>query len=176
MKSDETLLLDYRRGSEEAFRELFARYRQPLFGFFYRRLADRARAEDLAQDTFVAVMKGRERYEAKAPVRSYLYGIALKLLAAEKRKRANRRTSLLVVEPGAESAIEAGVAVRKALALLEETEREVVMLREYDQLSYAEIAVLLQLPINTVRSRLFRARMALKGYLEPLPAGDETCK
>jgi RNA polymerase sigma-70 factor (ECF subfamily) len=176
MTSDETLFLEFRRGSEAAFNELFARYREPLFGFFFRRLTDRERAEDLAQDTFVAVMKGRERYEPRSPVRSYLYGIALKIVAAEKRKRANHRTTELVAEPGVASGVEAGLAVRKALALLEDTEREIVMLREYEELSYAEIAVLLRIPVNTVRSRLFRARMALKAYLEPLPAGDETCR
>ena len=57
--------------------------------------------------------------------------------------------------------------VRQALQKLDESEREILMLREYEQLSYAEIADLLKLPVNTVRSRLFRARMAMKGYLEP---------
>jgi DNA-directed RNA polymerase specialized sigma24 family protein len=57
--------------------------------------------------------------------------------------------------------------VRQALEKLDESEREILMLREYEQLSYAEIAELLKVPVNTVRSRLFRARMAMKGYLEP---------
>ncbi len=50
---------------------------------------------------------------------------------------------------------------------LDRLDREVVMLREFEQLSYAEIADLLQLPLNTVRSRLFRARTALRNLLEP---------
>ena len=50
---------------------------------------------------------------------------------------------------------------------LDDSEREILMLREYEQLSYAEIAELLNLPVNTVRSRLFRSRMTLKGYLDP---------
>jgi DNA-directed RNA polymerase specialized sigma24 family protein len=57
--------------------------------------------------------------------------------------------------------------VREALAQLDEEHREVLLLREYEQLSYAEIAALLALPVNTVRSRLFRARMALKELLVP---------
>jgi RNA polymerase sigma-70 factor, ECF subfamily len=60
---------------------------------------------------------------------------------------------------------DAGLWVRHALEQLEKTEREILMLREYEQLSYAEIAALLRLPVNTVRSRLFRARMALKEKL-----------
>jgi len=171
MKSDEELLLDYRRGarerSEKALADLFARYRDPLFGFFYRRTLDRNRAEDLVQETFVSVMTGRERYEARAPVRSYLFGIAFRVLAAE-RRRHGRLTALLVDEPGEASHVDAELAVRKALSLLQETEREMVMLREYEQLSYGEIAEVLSIPVNTVRSRLFRARMALKRYLEPI--------
>jgi RNA polymerase sigma-70 factor (ECF subfamily) len=60
--------------------------------------------------------------------------------------------------------------VREALCKLDLHDREVVMLREYEQLSYAEIAQLLNIPLNTVRSRLFRARVALKRYLEPQSA------
>ena len=56
--------------------------------------------------------------------------------------------------------------IREALAKLDETEREILMLREYEQLSYAEIAELLRMPVNTVRSRLFRARMALRDCLK----------
>jgi RNA polymerase sigma-70 factor, ECF subfamily len=57
--------------------------------------------------------------------------------------------------------------VRQALKELAPTEREILLLREFEQLSYAEISDLLRLPVNTVRSRLFRARMALKERLEP---------
>ena len=53
MVSDEALMLDFRRGSREAFEELFARYREPLYGFFRRRLPSPERAEDLAQETFL---------------------------------------------------------------------------------------------------------------------------
>ncbi|HLH02420.1 MAG TPA: sigma-70 family RNA polymerase sigma factor [Bryobacteraceae bacterium] len=179
MISDEELLRRYRRGSGEAFAELFARYREPLFGFFYRRVFDRERAEDLAQEVFVAVMKARDRYDPRAPVRGYLYGIALKMAMAERRKQAFRKTDWLSAEPGAESDYDSSLAVRKALSLLQESEREMVMLREYEQLSYAEMAVLLDIPVNTVRSRLFRARMQLKRYLEPVEAAlgreDGTC-
>lgn len=57
--------------------------------------------------------------------------------------------------------------MREALAKLDASEREVLMLREYEQLSYPDIAELLRLPVNTVRSRLFRSRMALKHHLDP---------
>jgi len=56
--------------------------------------------------------------------------------------------------------------VRQALERLDAADREILMLREYEQLSYSDIAELLRIPVNTVRSRLFRSRLALKSYLE----------
>ena len=86
MISDEALMLNFQQGSREAFEELFARYRQPLYGFFRRRLASRERAEDLTQEVFLVVIRATSRYEPRALVQTYFYGIALKLLAAERRK------------------------------------------------------------------------------------------
>ena len=101
-------------------------------------------------------------------VRTYLYGIALKLLAAERRKLSGNEPQLEPEhEPTQESDSEETVWVRQALEKLDTGEREILMLREYEQLNYAEIAELLRLPVNTVRSRLFRSRMALKSFLEP---------
>ena len=166
MISDEALMLDFQRGSRPAFEELFARYREPLYGFFRRRVQNPERAEELAQETFLAVIRGVARYEPRALVRTYLYGIALKLVAAERRKQQTTVTVPLDGEPAADDLSEAALWVRQALARLDAGEREILMLREYEQLSYAEIADLLRLPVNTVRSRLFRSRMALKIYLE----------
>jgi RNA polymerase sigma-70 factor, ECF subfamily len=165
--SDEALMLDFQRGSREAFEELYARYRGPLFGFFRRRLEIAGRAEDLAQETFMAVIRTIARYRPQALVRTYFYGIALKLLAAERRKPAHESVEASGVDPAIEDASETALWVRQALKELAPTEREILLLREFEQLSYAEISDLLRLPVNTVRSRLFRARMALKERLEP---------
>jgi RNA polymerase sigma-70 factor (ECF subfamily) len=174
MLSDEALMLEFQRGSHPALEELFARYREPLFGFFRRRLQSRERAEDLAQETFLAVIRAKARYEARAAVRTYLYGIAMKLVMAERRKQ------FPVMAGGAQvvdDGTEAGLWVREALGKLEGQDRELVMLREYEQLSYAEIAELLGIPVGTVRSRLFRARMELRGHLEPAGSlEDVKCK
>jgi RNA polymerase sigma-70 factor, ECF subfamily len=169
MISDETLMLEFQGGSREAFEQLFMRYRGPLYGYFRRRLNGDQRAEDLTQETFLAVMRAAERYEPRALVRTYLYGIAMNLLAAERRKQhRDSPAASPAAEPASHDAPDAALWVRQALDKLDESERETLMLREYEQLSYAEIAELLKLPVNTVRSRLFRARMALKGYLEPI--------
>jgi len=168
MISDEILMLEFQGGSREAFEELFARHRGPLYGFFRRRLNGDQRAEDLMQETFLAVIKASERYEARALVRTYLYGIAMNLLAAERRKHSRDAPGgEIAAEPATNDAPDAVLWIRQALEKLDESEREILMLREYEQLSYAEIAELTKVPVNTVRSRLFRARMALRECLEP---------
>jgi DNA-directed RNA polymerase specialized sigma24 family protein len=88
MISDEALMLEFQGGSHPAFEQLFARYRGPLYGFFRRRLDGDQRAEDLTQETFVAVIRASAQYEPRALFRTYLYSIAMNLLAAERRKRA----------------------------------------------------------------------------------------
>src|SRR5438034_5736019 len=162
MTSDEALMLEFQAGSRAAFEELFARYHKPLYGFFARRLNNPGRAEDLAQETFLAVIRAASRYEPRALARTYLYGIALKMVAAERRKQGWNA----LPRPDAVRAVpDEALWVRQALERLDPAEREILMLREFEQLSYEEISGLLRLPINTVRSRLFRARLALKGYL-----------
>jgi|ERR1700687_810271 len=174
MISDEALMLEFQGGSQQAFEELFARYRGPLYGFFRRRLNGDQRAEDLTQETFLAIIRASAQYEPRALVRTYLYSIAMNLLAAERRKRfSDSPPGATAPEPATNDAPDAVLWIRQALDKLDDSEREILMLREYEQLSYAEIAELLNLPVNTVRSRLFRSRMALKSYLEPARKNGE---
>ena len=156
---------------EPAFTILFHRYKQPIFGFFSRRVADSARAEELTQETFVALFRAAKRYDPCALFRTYLYAIAFRILRTDRRK-SQFRALFFGSASQAESAImkngtENELWVRQALKKLDSTDREIVMLREYQQLSYAEIATLLKIPLNTVRSRLFRAREALRDLLSP---------
>lgn len=168
MTSDEDLMDEIRQGSRTAFETLFGRYREPIWRFFRRRTPDLGRAEELAQDTFVAVLEGAARYERRGLFRSYLFGIAYNVLQADRRKAAHRATDPLDAEaPDPDVADpDRGIWVRDALQRLDEDDREVLMLREYEQLSYQEIADLRGAPLNTVRSQLFRARAALKSALE----------
>jgi RNA polymerase sigma-70 factor (ECF subfamily) len=156
-----------RDGSSDAFAELFERYRPAIWGFFRRRVWDRARAEDLVQETFVALLKSAPRYEPRAPFRSFLFGIAFNLLAEERRKP--RPVSSDDELPGlVASAVNHDVVihVRHAIASLDQIDRDVLLLREFETLSYSEIAAALDIPLNTVRSRLFRARMAVREKLQ----------
>src|SRR5215472_2597895 len=167
MTSDEALMLEFQRGSRAAFEELFARYRKTLYGFFRRRLNNPERAEELTQETFLAVIRSASRYEPRALVGTYLCGIALKLLAAERRKFLTSSTSRPPApEPKTDGTSERVLGVRQAMEKLNASDREILMLREYEQLSYSEIGELLRIPVNTVRSRLFRSRLALKEHLE----------
>ena len=168
-QSDEQLMVAFSRGQTDAFSALFPRYKQPLFGFFRRRVADPAQAEELTQETFVAVLRAAARYQPSALFRTYLYAVGFKILRAHRRKTAFRATFLGEQPPGGEpaidNAIETQALMREAVGKLERLDREVLLLREFEQLSYAEIAELLQLPLNTVRLRLFRARLALHDLL-----------
>ncbi|HXX46402.1 MAG TPA: RNA polymerase sigma factor [Candidatus Acidoferrales bacterium] len=173
MTTDDQLAIEFQQGSREAFRELFERYREPVYGFFRRRLENPARAEELAQECFLALLRNEARYEPRASFRSYLYGIAIHMVSAERRK-SGREIELndKTPDPATDENVDAALWVRRALDQLEKDDREILMLREYEQLSYAEIAGLLRMPVNTVRSRLFRARIALKEQLAPVQDKD----
>jgi RNA polymerase sigma-70 factor (ECF subfamily) len=164
-------MLAFSQGSSEAFTELFHRYKQPIYGFLRRRVADPAHAEELAQETFLALLRAAARFEPRALFRTYLYAIGFKILRAHRRKAAFRATFFghrnSSVDPSKQDATEAALWVRRAVERLDSIDREILLLREFEQLSYAEIADLLELPVNTVRSRLFRARTALRNLLEP---------
>ncbi len=73
--SDERLILAFSQGSSEAFTELFSRYKQPIYGFFRRRVFESTQAEELTQETFVALLRAAARYEPRALFRTYLYAI-----------------------------------------------------------------------------------------------------
>jgi RNA polymerase sigma-70 factor (ECF subfamily) len=169
VETDEQLMAAFARGSHDAFSVLFLRYKQPLFGFFRRRVADWSQAEELTQETFLAVLRASSRYQACALFRTYLYAIGFKILRAYRRKAAFRamfpQGQTVDREPAAQNATDAELVVREAMGKLEHLDREILMLREFEQLSYAEIAGVLGLPLNTVRSRLFRARRSLHDLL-----------
>jgi RNA polymerase sigma-70 factor (ECF subfamily) len=174
--TDEHLMLSFTLGSSDAFTELFHRYKQPIFGFFRRRVSDPSHAEELTQETFFALLRAASRYQPRALFRTYLYAIGFQILRAHRRKAAFRATFLgrpnHIPDPAKHDATESGLWVRRAVDKLEPLDREILLLREFEQLSYSEIADLLPIPLNTVRSRLFRARTALRELLEPASSAN----
>ena len=164
--TDDELMAGARRGDRDAFARLFARYRGPVWGFFRRRLMDAARAEELTQDVFAGVLSAAARYQPQSSFRSYLFGIAFNVLHADIRRQpapAGSRDPDELPLRGAD--MDDVIWVRQALAALDDDDREILMLREYEQLSYQEIADVRGVPVNTVRSQLFRARAALRAQL-----------
>jgi RNA polymerase sigma factor (sigma-70 family) len=132
--SDEQLMVAFSRGSSDAFGELFSRYKQPMFGFFRRRLRDPAQAEELTQETFLAILRASSHYEPSATFRTYLYAVGFNILRAHRRKAAFR-----AMFHGIESedrvavtrnTMDADVWVREAVNRLERIDRETLLLRE----------------------------------------------
>jgi len=168
---DEELMLAFKGGDGLAFRELFDRYKNPIYGYVRRRVNDPGRAEEITQDVFLALVQHRNGYQVQARFRTYLYRIALNRVASEHRKK-KESDPLPENAPAAGSDPAVVQQVREALAQLEPGQREIVMLREYEGLSYQEISQVLKVPVGTVRSRLFRAKLALRDLLAPLKAGQ----
>lgn len=120
------------------------------------------------QDTFVALLKSTGRYDARDAFRSFLFGIAYNVLSEHRRtaRHAPGDDGLIASVPAQTADLAEVLTVRRAIAELDAIDRDVLLLREFESLAYAEIADALGIPLNTVRSRLFRARMALKEKLQ----------
>src|SRR5205085_5318867 len=101
-KTDEELLAEFQQGDAGAFEHLLRCHRRPLFTFFVRMLGDRARAEDLAQETFLRIVKGAPAWEHRARFQTWLYAIARNLCVDASRRDRFRRTESLDVQDGEE--------------------------------------------------------------------------
>ena len=146
---------------------------------FLRRRVERSLADELAAETFLRAFDGRARYDVSCPnARPWLFGIATRVLSRhrrgeERRLRAFARASRLVVEErGFEEvddrldAAAASPVLADALASLGAIDREVLLLYAWADLSYEEVAVALEIPVGTVRSRLHRARDGVRRRLD----------
>ena len=166
-----------RRGDPRAFEELVIAHQHRVFGVALRMLRNRAEAEEVAQEVFLRVHRSIGDFRGEAKLSTWLYAIASRLclnrLASGERRIAHEGEETLarVASGDADPAdeVERGeleAALQRAVAELPDERRIVVVLRDLEGLSYEEIAAALELPLNTVRSRLHRARMDLKNKLE----------
>lgn len=184
--SDEELMEEIVRGSEEAFAALVRRYQGRVINVVSRLINDRDRAQEIAQETFLRVFIHRERYRPSGKFSTWLYTIAMNLGKNEIRRRVRARGVVSLDKlleatgdsggfiadagPGPERLYQRRDIKRKvaeAVAKLPTKFREVIVLRDLQQLSYEEIGDVLQIPGGTVRSRINRARLALKQLLDP---------
>jgi RNA polymerase sigma-70 factor (ECF subfamily) len=166
---DRDLIASAQRGDRQAFGELVCRHQNRVVGLIYRMCGDARLAEDAAQEAFVRVWQNLDNYKPQHAFRSWLYRIAANAaLDALRRERPSTEIESLPLadkSPGPEQAAESdqrATQVRQAVARLSEPLRLVLVLREYEELSYHEIAAALDIPIGTVMSRLNTARIQLR--------------
>lgn len=143
---------------------LFANYREPVYRFLRRFLRDESTAEDLTQETFVRAL--RASYTANGQERAWVFQIARNLARDHLRIRTRSAlTTELIEHPAVSGDPALAVALESALATLNDDDREVFLLKEIGGLGYAEIAAACDLTPDAVRSRLHRARLALRRQL-----------
>jgi RNA polymerase sigma-70 factor, ECF subfamily len=176
----EPALLDaFRRGEDEGIRAVYERYSGPVFVVVLGVLGDRDLAADATQETFVRAWRAAGRFEAGRELGPWLFTIARRVAIDIWRRRRHFSSQPIeddaVVEPPPElESIWEAYQVRAAVDRLPADEREVVRLCHFAQLSHAETAARLGVPVGTVKSRSHRAHRRLAEWLRPLcTAGPE---
>lgn len=169
-------IVDAQGGDRNAFSELVRVHAQGVLNVIYRMCGDAQLAEDAAQETFIRAWQNLSTYRPQTSLRNWLYRIAVN--AATDMLRKERRILPDVMEdlhladdrPGIETLVsqqEKAAMVQKAILSLPDASRAVLVLREYEGLSYHEISATLDIPVGTVMSRLNYARKLLKSKLQP---------
>ena len=173
---NELLLISRARGGDrDAFGELVEQYRDNVYRLAYRMCGNAYDADEAAQEAFVAAWRALPNFRGDAKFSTWLYRLttnaAIDVMRREKRHQTVGDGEMMDLADDADSPqetverTEQQEAVQKALATLSEEYREVLLLRYMEELDYAEIAEVLQLPSGTVKSRINRAKAALKTAL-----------
>ncbi len=172
---------------EQAFNEIVRLYGDKVFSLVYRMIGSRAEAEDIAQEVFVTVFKTIDGFRGEAKFSTWLLRIAANQSKNRIKYLARRATDPEGLDDGPEAAasshgaplagridgpdvlIEAAELdglLQRAIAALDEDQRLLVVLRDVEEMSYQEIGEITSLPEGTIKSRLHRARMAIKESLD----------
>src|SRR5579871_5883381 len=163
------------RGDREALADLYARYQRMLFTYLLQLTPDYGLAEEILQDTLVAVWKSASRFEGRSSVQTWLIGIARRQAHNTLRQRKlpladeTELAELVSNEPEPESSTLATLAcdeLTDAFRQLTPLHREVLALIFVQEFSYQETASILDVPVGTVKSRLSNARRALRALLD----------
>lgn len=174
--SETELVNQAQSGDRNAFSELVRAHARGVFNVVYRMCGDALVAEDAAQETFIRAWQSLPSFRPQMPLRNWLYRIAfnagMDMLRKEKRILPDDIEDLHLTDggPGPEALVsqhERTAMVQKAILSLPDASRAVLVLREYEGLSYQEISSTLDIPVGTVMSRLNYARNLLKTKLEP---------
>ncbi|EJW18166.1 sigma-70 family RNA polymerase sigma factor [Paenibacillus alvei] len=181
--TDSQIIREIKDGNTEVFAELMNRYQRKLLSFIYHMLKNsqlELLAEDLCAETFYKAYRSLHTFrESDASFSTWLYTIARNTVLSELRKQRSIQVSLdeeqgIIPEAPKEAAPEYALLrhekvelVREAISRLPDKQRSALILREYDQLDYQEIAQVLGQTVSSVKSLLFRARASVKIQLEP---------
>jgi RNA polymerase sigma-70 factor (ECF subfamily) len=170
--AEQDLITMAQRGDRQSFGDLVRLHRAGVVNVVFRMCGDEALAEDAAQEAFIRAWTKLPDYQPRAPFRSWLYRIATN--AARDMLRRQRPTvdvnDLPLASPGSGPEAEVSTSeraqqVQDAVLALPDASRTVLILREYEGLSYREISDVLEIPMGTVMSRLNYARSALRDRL-----------
>ena len=160
------------QGDRQAFGELVHYYREGVINVVYRMCGDANLAEDAAQEAFIRAWQHLPRYQPRSPFRNWLYriatNVAMDVLRRERETVDIENVPLVATSLDPEIAVERyerAERVRQAVLALAPASRAVLVLREYEGLSYKEIADTLDIPAGTVMSRLNYARTQLREML-----------
>ena len=182
---DVRLMLAFRAGDDAALAELYGRWAGPLLRYLERMVKERATAEELVQESFIRVHKARDRYEPEARFSTWLFRIgrnlALNELDLARRRKPHFSTdvekseddsrpqlTLVSNAPSAESVYEARRTrelVESVLASLPERQRSALWLSAVEGNSYAEIAVVLESSVQSVKALIHRARVTIANHV-----------
>jgi RNA polymerase sigma-70 factor (ECF subfamily) len=169
---DLVLLQALQQGGNDAAKSFLRRFRDSVYRYSRSLLNDRDEAEDATQDVFELILSGKASVRDVEHVRPWLFRVTrnrcLMMLRARKRAPAGEPVDgLWEGKTPYESAVDAdiGEAIRQAVGRLKSDYREVVILREYEDFTYDEIAQTIGMPVSTVKFRLYKAREALASLL-----------
>ncbi len=177
-------------GDAEAFSRLYDRYRDRVFGYAYRMLGSQSIAEDVTHEAFLALIENPERFRPElGSMKTFLCAVARNCILNHFRKRGAAIEDFFEdddlqsvkdeSEPDPLSALldrELSVKIKESIALLPALQREVIVLREFQELSYEEISIVVGAETGVVKARLYRARQTLGKRLAPyLVSKGEVC-
>ncbi len=175
MKDQEKIIARARRGDADAFEQLVVAYREQVFRLALRMCGSEADADEVAQEAFLSAWKALPNFRGESQFSTWLYQLtthaAIDLMRREKRQIAAADiTEVSAADPAPSPQQQAEQSeqreiVRDAILQLAPEQREVVVLRFMEELSYEEIGAVLKLPSGTVKSRLNRAKAQLKEIL-----------
>ncbi len=181
--SDEDLIERFQQGEAYAYDQIVRRYKDQLLNFVFRFLGNAEEAEDIVQETFLRVYRNRYAYTRVAKFSTWIYTIAGNLARTELRRRKRRRLFSISTDMGLEdrdfeisdevfnpeihvdSAMQEEL-IQREISKLSPKFREVIILRDVQELSYEEISKIIRVPIGTVKSRVNRARLRLQARLK----------